>query len=130
MSIVDHLSVGVPSIEAGRKFYDAVMEAIGANCLAAGDGFAAYGTTRVEFLLLLPFDGGAPTGGNGTHIGLVAPSQAAVDAAYNAALANGGTDEGAPGPREAYPVPNVYTGYMRDPFGNKIEVIHNGFAAQ
>lgn len=130
MPIVDHLSVGVPNIETGRKFYDAVMKAVGANCLAASDGFAAYGKERIEFLLLRPFDRGAPTGGNGTHIALVAPSQEAVDAAYKAALANGGTDEGAPGPREAYPMPNVYTGYLRDPFGNKLEVIHNGFAAQ
>lgn len=128
MPIVDHLSVGVPNVAAARKFYDAVMEAIGASCLAASDGFAAYGKDRVEFIIIPPFDGGAPTGGNGTHIALVASSPAAVDAAYAAGLANGGTDEGAPGPREAYPIPNVYTGYVRDPFGNKLEVIHNGFA--
>ncbi|MBA5775891.1 VOC family protein [Stappia sp. F7233] len=128
MPIVDHLSVGVPNIAEARKFYDPVMETVGANCLAASDGFAAYGKDRVEFIIILPFDGNAPTGGNGTHIALVAAAPAAVDAAYRAALANGGTDEGAPGPREGYPIPNVYTGYVRDPFGNKLEVIHNGFA--
>lgn len=130
MPIVDHLSVGVPDIETGRKFYDAILEVLEVKCLAAGDGFAAYGRERVEFLLLHPFDGGAPTGGNGTHIALAAPSREAVAAAYKAALTSGGTDEGAPGPREAYPIPNVYTAYVRDPFGNKLEMIHNGFVSQ
>ena len=130
MPIVDHLSVGVPDIAVARKFYDPVMEAVGAKCLAATDSLAAYGTERVEFIVILPFDGRAPTGGNGTHIALMAGSADAVNAAYEAALAHGGSDEGAPGPRAAYPIPDVYTGYVRDPFGNKLEVIHNGFLRQ
>ncbi|MEQ9333509.1 VOC family protein [Thalassobaculum sp.] len=130
MPIVDHLSVGVPDIAAARKFYDPVMEAVGAKCLVATDSLAAYGTERVELIVILPFDGRAPTGGNGTHIALVAGSADAVNAAYEAALAHGGSDEGAPGPRPAYPIPDVYTGYVRDPFGNKLEMIHNGFSRQ
>ncbi|WP_417768514.1 VOC family protein [Stappia sp.] len=129
MPVIDHVSVGVPDIAAGRRFYDPLMAAVGARCLADGEGFAAYGDARVEFLLLKPFDGGTPTGGNGTHVALAAPSREAVDAGWQAALAAGGTDEGAPGPRAAYPVPDVYTGYVRDPFGNKLEVIHKGFSA-
>jgi len=31
--------------------------------------------------------------------------------------------------RAAYPIPDVYTAFVRDPFGNKLEAIHNGFAA-
>ena len=45
------------------------------------------------------------------------------------AVANGGTCEGEPGPRDGYPNPDVHTAYARDPFGNKLEVIFNGFAA-
>ncbi len=130
MSIIDHLSVGVPDIDKARRFYDPVMQALGVNRLAANARLAAYGDGRVEFLLLLPFNGATPTGGNGTHVALSAASQEAVDAAYKAAIANGGTDEGAPGPRPSYPIPDVYTGYVRDPFGNKLELIHNGFLAQ
>ena len=44
MNIIDHLSVGVPSIDQGKQFYDAVMATIDCACLAATDGFAAYGT--------------------------------------------------------------------------------------
>ncbi len=40
----------------------------------------------------------------------------AVDAFHAAALANGGTDEGAPGLREG----THYVAYVRDPDGNKL----------
>lgn len=129
MPIIDHLSIGVPDIETGRKFYDPLMQTAGAQCLAANDRLAAYGKDRIEFLLTVPFDGGPQSGGNGTHIAFAAASKAAVDTIYNLVLANGGSDEGTPGPRAAYPMPDVYTGYVRDPFGNKLEIIHNGFSS-
>jgi hypothetical protein len=47
------------------------------------------------------------------------------DTLHAAALANGGTDEGAPGPRPNYG-PNWYAAYIRDSSGNKIGVVHNG----
>lgn len=53
-----------------------------------------------------------------------APSRAAVDAFYLAALDHGGQDEGGPGPRAAYG-PDWYSAYMRDPTGNKIAVYIN-----
>ena len=36
---------------------------------------------------------------------------------------------GMPGPRPGYPKPDAYTAFARDPFGNKLEAIHNGFAS-
>jgi hypothetical protein len=51
-----------------------------------------------------------------------APTRAAVDAAYAAAMANGAYDEGAPGLRPQF-VPNYYAAYVRDPDGNKIHFI-------
>jgi len=52
-------------------------------------------------------------------IAFVAPSKEAVHKAFEAALANGGKDEGAPGPRPADST-TFYGAYMRDPTGNKI----------
>lgn len=129
MNIIDHLSVGVPSIEEARKFYDPVMQTLGCSCLAATEGFAAYGNGAVQFLVMTPANKEPYTAGNGTHICFVAPSQDAVNAFSAAALANGGTDNGAPGPRPGYPKPDVYTTFVVDPFGNRLEAIHNGFAA-
>jgi hypothetical protein len=48
----------------------------------------------------------------------VAPSRAAVAAFHRAALAAGGKDEGAVGPRGFWP--NAYAGYCRDLDGNKL----------
>lgn len=129
MNIIDHLSVGVPDIAAARKFYDPVMATIGCTCLAATDTLAAYGKDAPQFVIILPHDGKPVSGGNGTHICFVAATQSDVDGFSKAALGNGGTDEGAPGPRPDYPKPGVYAAFARDPFGNKLEVIHNGFAS-
>jgi len=130
MPLVDHLSLGVDNVEDVREFYDRVLGTIGVSCLASGDGFAAYGHDRIEFLLLTPFDGGKASVGNGTHIGFVAPDRETVDAFHAEALRAGGSDDGLPGPRDAYPMPNVYTAYIRDPLGNKLEIIHNGFSVE
>jgi predicted lactoylglutathione lyase len=48
----------------------------------------------------------------------VAPSRAAVAAFHKAALAAGGKDEGAVGPRSWHP--SAYAGYVRDLDGNKL----------
>jgi predicted lactoylglutathione lyase len=51
-----------------------------------------------------------------------APSRAAVDAAYAAAMANGGYEEGAPGLRPHF-VPNYYAAYVRDHDGKKLHFV-------
>jgi len=127
MSMIDHLSVGVSAVDAGCQFYDPVLAALGCKRKVTTAALAAYGKDRVEFVILLPFDRQSPSGGNGTHICFVAPSPEAVNAFHSSALQNGGTDEGSPGPRPDYPKPDVYAAFVRDPFGNKLEAIHNGF---
>lgn len=129
MNIIDHLSVGVPDIETARRFYDGLMKTLGCDCLASTDGFAAYGAGAVQFLAMLPADGQKWSAGNGTHICFAAPDRKAVDAFHQHAIAHGGQDEGEPGTRPGYPKEGVYTAFVRDPFGNKLEAIHNGFAA-
>lgn len=129
MTVLDHMSVGVPSISEAVAFYDSLLDTIGVKRLVKTDGFAAYGADRPAFLVMTPYDGGAATNGNGTHVAFRAPSRPAVDAFHACGVKNGGRCEGAPGPREGYPNPDVYTAYLRDPFGNKLEIIHNGFSA-
>lgn len=129
MNVIDHLSIGVPDIDSATAFYDGALAALGIGKLATTDAFAAYGTGAVQFLVMVPHDGDDSSVGNGTHICFVAPSQNAVDAFHAAALERGGVDAGAPGKRPGYPKADVYTAFVRDPFGNKLEAIHNGFAA-
>ena len=128
MNIIDHLSVGVPDINQATDFYDRVMQALGSQRLATTDGFAVYGQDRPQFLVMTPENGAGFSAGNGTHICFVAASPDAVTAFHTAAMAAGGSCAGAPGPRPGYPKPDVFTAFVRDPFGNKLEAIHNGFA--
>jgi catechol 2,3-dioxygenase-like lactoylglutathione lyase family enzyme len=51
-----------------------------------------------------------------------ASGKAAVDAAYAAGIANGGTDDGPPGQRPQYG-PRYYAAYLRDPDGLRVEVV-------
>jgi uncharacterized glyoxalase superfamily protein PhnB len=69
-----------------------------------------------------PADGQPARAGNGIMVGLHANSEEQVQAFHAAALANGGTDEGAPGLRpygEGY-----YLAYVRDPVGNKLSAFY------
>lgn len=126
---MDHyVTLGANHADAANTFYDAVMATIGWLSHIEYPGGRAYSKEgRGEGLTLwigAPFDGGPASAGNGTMLGLAATSHAQVDAFHAAALANGGTDEGAPGPRPHYG-PDWYAAYVRDPSGNKLAVVFN-----
>ena len=57
-----------------------------------------------------------------THVALLSPDRATVDAFYEAAMAAGGEDHGPPGVRPHYHE-NYYGAYVRDPEGNNIEAV-------
>ncbi|MEM1307772.1 MAG: hypothetical protein AAGG99_09615 [Pseudomonadota bacterium] len=73
-------------------------------------------------MVVTPLDGNAATVGNGTMVALACASKQDVDSVHAAALALGGTCEGAPGPRAPM---GFYCGYFRDLDGNKL----NAFCA-
>jgi catechol 2,3-dioxygenase-like lactoylglutathione lyase family enzyme len=81
-----------------------------------------YGEKNPEFWVGLPHDQKPATVGNGVHISFVGRTKAAVNAFHAAALAAGGKDEGAPGPRPDYG-PTYYGAFCRDLDGNKIEAV-------
>jgi predicted lactoylglutathione lyase len=59
---------------------------------------------------------------SGVHICLRAPTREAIDAFHAAALAAGGTSDGAPGYRAHYHE-SYYAAFIRDPDGNRIETV-------
>jgi predicted lactoylglutathione lyase len=73
----------------------------------------------------MPYNREPATAGNGSMTAFQAGSTVAVDAAYAAGIAAGGTDEGAPGPRSRYGL-GYYGAYLRDLDGNKIHLVHRG----
>jgi catechol 2,3-dioxygenase-like lactoylglutathione lyase family enzyme len=96
-SILSHISIGTNDFERAVAFYDRVLPALGCKRIMEHPGAIAYGKQYPEFWVGIPFDNQPATVGNGTHIGLIAPTKEAVHAFYEAALAAGGVDEGAPG---------------------------------
>ncbi len=57
-----------------------------------------------------------------THVAFAAKNKAEVEAFYQAALAAGATDNGAPGYRTDY-WPGYYAGFVYDPDGHNIEAV-------
>jgi catechol 2,3-dioxygenase-like lactoylglutathione lyase family enzyme len=118
-----HITLGTNDVARAEPFYDAVMGALGHPVLFKSPDALAYGEPAGEKLFVLtPFDRQEARPGNGVHAAFKAASRAAVDAFHAAALANGGTDEGAPGLRPHYH-PNYYGAYVRDPDSNKIQAV-------
>jgi catechol 2,3-dioxygenase-like lactoylglutathione lyase family enzyme len=116
---------GTKNIEAAKAFYDEIAALLGARRVYDMPNLAAYQSEGgAMFLIGLPFEGEASVG-NGTQMGLDAPSRALVDQVYNKALELGGTCEGKPGIRGGNP-DGFYGAYFRDLDGNKLTVFRYG----
>ena len=119
-SILSHVSIGTNDFDRAVAFYDNVLPTLGIRRVMEYPGAVAYGKEFPEFWVQEPIDGQAASTGNGTHFGFLALSREAVDAFHAAALAAGGVDDGAPGPRPLYGDP-YYGCFIRDLDGHKIE---------
>jgi catechol 2,3-dioxygenase-like lactoylglutathione lyase family enzyme len=119
-----HLTVGSNDIARSKAFYDSLGQPLGLLCHLESPGGIGYGRQggRPQLWIVSPLDKNAATVGNGITIGLEADTRPAVDAAYAAAMAHGGKDEGTPGLRPHYHA-NYYAAYVRDPDGNKVCVV-------
>jgi catechol 2,3-dioxygenase-like lactoylglutathione lyase family enzyme len=121
-----YVCVGTGNIARARLFWDAALAPLGVPRVAGYDDAAssAWGSDDPgpHLWVTEPFDGRPASVGNGVMISFLARSRAAVDAFHAAGLANGGTDEGAPGLRPQYGA-GFYAGYLRDPDGNKLNAV-------
>lgn len=119
MAIFTHIVVGTNDIGKARAFYDKTLGTLGLKrLLENGDNMSIWGADAPEFAVTKPTNGQPATFANGGTVSFHAQSRAAVRAFHETALANGGTDEGAPGPRNF--TPTAYGAYVRDLDGNKI----------
>lgn len=120
-----HIMVGTNDIEASRKFYDAVLGALGIDPgFLDPKGRYFYMSDGGVFAISKPIDGEAATHANGGTVAFNVTGPEMGDKWHAAGLANGGTTcEEAPGIRD-YGDMNMYLAYLRDPSGNKICAIH------
>jgi catechol 2,3-dioxygenase-like lactoylglutathione lyase family enzyme len=116
----DHISIGVKSIERSRQFYDAILSPLGYDRLSNFDVQSGYGAERAAFWVMQVEHPVIPDMRSGLHFCFVAPSEEAVDAFYNAAIANGAEDNGPPGIRPDYGQ-FYYAAFAIDPDGYRLE---------
>lgn len=119
--LIDHLHLVVRDLEASHRFYAAVLDALGVPIGGAGDDYF-----WADELFVSSVDSqaalGRPTGRH--HLAFQARDRATVEAFHRAAIAAGGTDNGAPGERPYHP--GYYAAFVLDPDGNNIEAVHHG----
>ncbi len=116
--MIGYVTLGTNDLARGAAFYDALAAEMGVTRMMEFETFIAWGAPggAPGVGLTKPFDGDAASIGNGVMVALDAKDTDQVQRLYDIALANGGTDEGAPGPRGG----GFYAGYFRDPDGNKL----------
>ncbi|MCC2785058.1 MULTISPECIES: VOC family protein [Eggerthella] len=121
--MIDHVSIKVKDVEQAKAFYEAALAPLGyARGIEYPGGMQLLVEGEPGDVWVAPLPEGAEA--VPTHVALRAADAAAVDAFYEAALAAGGTDNGAPGPRDYHP--GYYAAFVYDPEGNNIEaVIHD-----
>ena len=123
-----HVTLGTHDLPRAIAFYDAVLAPLGIERVVSQyPNWAAWQRRGEPEKLWVgrPFNGLPASWGNGCMTAFTALSRTAVDAAYAAAIAAGGLDEGAPGLRVHY-APDYYGAYVRDPDGNKLHFVRRG----
>jgi catechol 2,3-dioxygenase-like lactoylglutathione lyase family enzyme len=141
-SMFAYVCLGSNNLERSAVFYDAVLGSLGyQRCDTSAEsesswtgwiGWGLYeeaGAAQDALWICKPWDGKPAGVGNGSMVALWAKDWASVEAFHSAALAHGGTSEGAPGLRLLYN-PDFYAAYVRDPDGNKLAVVCRGFTAR
>jgi catechol 2,3-dioxygenase-like lactoylglutathione lyase family enzyme len=126
--MLDHMTFRVADIARSRAFYAAALQPLGYSVLfdQVHDGASIVGLGQGghidSWLVQGPPAQGAAVLTRGCHLAWLAPDRAAVDAFHAAALAAGGTDNGAPGLRPHYH-PHYYGAFVLDPDGNNVEAV-------
>jgi catechol 2,3-dioxygenase-like lactoylglutathione lyase family enzyme len=123
--LIDHVGIAVRDIEASRRFYKAVFEALE----------VPVGGETPEYLwadeLFVTTADSAEAAGKLTgrqHIAFQAKNREMVERFYEAGLKAGGLDNGAPGERSYHD--GYFAAFLLDPDGNNIEAVYRGEATR
>jgi len=123
--LIDHIQLVVDDLAAARRFYEAVFKVLDVPLGGEGGDYfwcdelfvSSSGSQAAQ---------GRPTGRH--HLAFQAKDRATVEAFHTAAMAAGGTDNGAPGERPYHP--GYYAAFVLDPAGNNIEAVYHGPATR
>ncbi|MEW6641313.1 MAG: VOC family protein [Pseudomonadota bacterium] len=122
--MIDHIGFPVSDYARAKAFYTQALAPLGYVLMievqqddndAPAAGFGRDG--KPDFWI-----GGEGGMNRPLHVAITARDRATVDAFYQAALAAGGRDNGAPGLRPHYHA-DYYGAFVRDPDGHNIEAV-------
>jgi catechol 2,3-dioxygenase-like lactoylglutathione lyase family enzyme len=124
--MLDHVGFAVEDAERSKHFYEQALAPLGITLImsvppektGAGGTAHGFGSEGKPYFWI----GDNEAVGEGTHVAFLADSRRDVDAFYEAALAAGGRDNGAPGIRAHYH-PNYYSAFVFDPDGINVEAV-------
>jgi catechol 2,3-dioxygenase-like lactoylglutathione lyase family enzyme len=109
---MDHVIINVSQLQRSKEFYAAALAGLDLE-LAEAEGMFGFGAfwiaARDETI-------------SGLHVAFAFPDRSGVDAFHAAAVAAGGTDNGAPGLRPDYGE-NYYAAFVFDPDGVNVEAV-------
>ena len=116
--MIDHVTANVSDFDAAKGFYTQALEPLGYSVQMEFPGAAGFGPGggMPAFWISSHDERGA------THVAFTAGDRASVDAFYEAAVAAGARDNGAPGLRPHYHE-TYYAAFVHDPEGNNLEAV-------
>lgn len=113
--LIDHLHLRVADLGRSKRFYSACAEALGLSLTQETADFFT-----MDELFVSAADGQPSR----VHFAFQAASEDEVRAFHAAAIANGGRDNGEPGPRQYHE--GYFAAYVLDPDGNNVEAVWHG----
>jgi catechol 2,3-dioxygenase-like lactoylglutathione lyase family enzyme len=113
--LIDHVHLRVRDLAASRRFYRAILAALGVPVGSESERHLAADELWIDA-------GEPPT--SRIHLAFQAADRATVERFHAVALAAGGRDNGGPGERPYHP--GYYAAFVLDPDGNDIEAVHHG----
>jgi catechol 2,3-dioxygenase-like lactoylglutathione lyase family enzyme len=123
--MLDHIGIEVSDLSRSRAFYAAALEPLGIGLMMEFEGALGFGSETKHgpkpYFWLNARDRPVVSG---VHVAFGARTPELVDAFHAAALAAGGSDNGAPGLRSIYH-PGYYGAFVLDPDGNNVEAVHH-----
>jgi catechol 2,3-dioxygenase-like lactoylglutathione lyase family enzyme len=119
--VIDHMTVGVRDLARSRDFYRRALAPLGMQELGPWSDESTevlFGPPDIDdFAISTEYLAGATV-----HVAFAADSEDEVRAFYEAALAAGGRDNGAPGPRLEYSK-GYFGAFVLDPDGHNVEAV-------
>jgi catechol 2,3-dioxygenase-like lactoylglutathione lyase family enzyme len=113
--MIDHVAIPVSNLEASRRFYEPLMDELGAKVVMEKPGLVIFGTND-GMVALRESEEVVPL-----HVAFKA-DRPGVDSFHQAGLAAGGSDNGPPGVRPQYHE-SYYAAFFTDPDGHNIEAV-------